>query len=247
MTNQTPIIKINPKRTLIILLLISALLVGMSIWGQYLKYFPGNYDIRGPFHEFLIDFLMHSFYTDSETNIPTFFNTIILFIPALLFGAIGVWKASIKDKFKIQWLILALIFVYLSMDEAAVLHEKLIPPMRDLFNYERFGGIFYFAWVIPGMAAVLLFCLAYLRFFLHLENKFKFLFFLSLAVYVAGVIGGEMLGGHFAGSIGFKNFTYASYTSLEESLEWIGCSLFIFTLLEYIKQYLPDGFTINPS
>ena len=245
--SKAPIIKINPSRVLIVLLAISAILVGLSIWGQYLKYYPESYDIKGPIHEFFLDLLMHSFYTDSETNIPTYFNTIILFIPALLFAIVGSWKAIAKDKFKLQWFGLAIIFVYLSMDEAAVLHEKLIAPMRDLFNYERFGGIFYFAWVIPGMAAVLLFCLAYLRFFLHLENKYKFLFFLSLAVYVAGVIGGEMLGGHFADTIGFKNFTYASYTSLEESLEWIGCSLFIFTLLDYIKQYLPEGFTINPS
>ncbi|MFN8381960.1 MAG: hypothetical protein U0V02_08480 [Anaerolineales bacterium] len=244
MSNSTPIVKINPKIILITLLVISALLVGLSIWGEYVKYF-GAGDIHGPIHEFLIDLLIHSFYTDSEANVPTYFNTIILFIPALLFAAIAAWKSSIKDKFKFQWLGLSLVFLYLSLDEASVLHEKLIPPMRAMFNYERFGGILYFAWVIPGMAAVLIFMLAYLRFFLNLENKYKFLFFLSLAVYVSGVIGGEMLSGHFAGTIGLKNFTYSTYTSLEESLEWIGCTLIIYSLLTYIQEYLPDGITIK--
>ncbi len=244
MSNPAPTIKVSPKGILTTLLFISALLVGMSIWGEYVKYF-GVGDIRGPIHEFLIDLLVHSFYTDAEANIPTYFNTIILFIPSLLFAAIAAWKYSVKDKFKLQWLGLSLIFLYLSLDEASVIHEKLIPPMRLLFNYERFGGIFYFAWVIPGLAAVFLFMLAYLRFFLHLENKYKILFFISLAVYVSGIIGGEMLSGHFAGTIGLKNFTYSTYTSLEESLEWIGCSLLIYSLLAYVQDYLPDGFTIK--
>lgn len=244
MSNTTPIIKVNPKGFLITLLVISAILVGFSIWGEYIKYF-GAGDIHGPIHEFLIDLLIHSFYTDAEANVPTYFNTIILFIPSSLFAIIAAWKYSVKDKFKLQWMGLSLIFLYLSLDEASVLHEKLIPPMRALFNYESFGGILYFAWVIPGMAAVLIFMLAYLRFFLNLENKYKFLFFISLAIYVSGVIGGEMVSGHFAGTIGLKNFTYATYTSIEESLEWIGCSLTIYSLLAYVQEYLPDGFIVK--
>lgn len=244
MSNDAATINISPKRTLIVLLVISAVLVCFSIWGEYIKYF-GVGDIRGPIHEFLLDVLMNSFYTDKEANIPTYFNTIILFIPSLLFAAAAAWKFSIKDKFKFQWLGLSLVFLYLSLDEASVLHEKLISPMRALFNYEQFGGILYFAWVIPGMTAVLLFMLAYLRFFLNLENKYKILFFISLVIYVSGIIGGEMLSGHFAGTIGLKNFTYSTYTSIEESLEWIGCSLLIYSMLEYFHQYLPNGLTIK--
>lgn len=244
MSIPAPIIKLNPRRILFTLIGICALLVCLSILGQYLRFYPGSIDMHGTFQEFIIDLLMHSFYTDAESNIPTYFNTIILFIPAMLFAIVGAWKYAIQDKFKFQWIGLSLIFIYLSMDEAAILHEKLINPMRELFNYERFGGIFYFAWVIPGIIAVLLFMLAYLRFFLHLENKYKILFFLSLGLYVGGIIGGEMLSGHFAGTIGFKNFTYAAYTSIEESLEWIGCSLLIYSLLQYIQQYLPEGITL---
>lgn len=245
MENSVPSIKLNPRKTLLVLFSIIILLVGLSIWGQYLKYFPQSFDMHGAWQEFGIDLLMRSFYTDSESNVPTYFNTIILFIPSMLLGIIGTWKTSIKDKFKLHWIGLSLIFLYLSLDEAAVLHEKLIEPMRSTFNFEGYYGIFYFAWVIPGMAAVLLFALAYLKFFLHLGTKYKLLFFFSLGIYVGGIIGGEMLSGHFAGSIGFKNFTYAMYTSLEESLEWSGCSLIIYSLLTYIQQYLPEGITLK--
>ncbi|MCE9647737.1 MAG: hypothetical protein K8S20_17215 [Chloroflexi bacterium] len=246
MPDTAPVtIKLNPKRILVLLMMIIAMLVCLSIWGQYLKYFPGAYDIHGPLHEFVLDLLMHSFYTDTEASVPTFFNTLLLFLPGLLFAVIGAWKSSINDKFKYQWMGLSLIFLYLSMDEAAVLHEKLIPPMRSLFNFEGYGGLFYFAWIIPGIAVILLFAIAYLRFFLHLENRYKLLFFFSLAIYVSGIIGGEMLSGHFAETIGLKNFTYAAYTSAEESLEWTGCSLTLYSLLLYIQQYLPEGFTVR--
>jgi hypothetical protein len=131
------------------------------------------------------------------------------------------------------------------MDEAAVLHERLIKPMRSVVNFEGYGGLFYFAWVIPGIVVVLLFLLAYLRFFLHLENKFKVLFFVSLGIYISGVLGGEMINGHFAETIGLKNFRYAMYTSLEEALELFGASMITYSLLTYIKQYIPDGVTFK--
>lgn len=244
MSNSTTI-KLNPKIVLTVLLTLSAILIGLSIRGQYLKYFPGTIDIHGAWGEFRLDFLMQGFYVDLEANIPSYFNTILLFIPALLLWGIATWKFSISDKFKIHWAGLAFIFLYLSIDEAAALHERLIKPMRSIVNFEGYSGLFYFAWVIPGIAVVILFLLAYLRFFFHLENKYKVLFFISIGIYVGGIIGGEMISGHYAETIGLRNFEYAMFTSLEESLEWIGCSLTIYSLLRYIQQYIPEGITFK--
>ncbi len=243
MTQQTPIIKLNPKRTLIFLFALVAALVGLSIWGQHIRFF-GVEDIRGYWHEFAIDMLMSSFYLDAESNIPTFTNALLLFIPALLLAGIGAWKNIVKDKFRFQWNTLALIFLMLSYDEVASIHERFIKPMRSIVGAE---GFFFFAWIIPGMIVVALFGIAFLTFFLHLETKFKLLFFFSLAVYISGVIGGEMVSGYFASSLGQKNYTYAVVASLEESVEMFGCSLIIYSLLEYIKHYLPEGLTFNPS
>ena len=245
MSEQTPTIKVNPNKILIVLLIVAGVLVSLSIWGQHIKYYPGSIDIRGPLHEYFLDLLMKGFYVDNEANIPTYFNTIILFIPSFLLAIIGAWKKTIGDKFRFAWIGLSIVFLLLSIDEAAVLHETLIKPMRSLFNYEGYGGLFYFAWVIPGLGAVLLFVITYFRFFLHLSNKYKILFAASLLIYVSGVIGGEMLSGHFADTIGFKNFIYAKYTSLEESLEWIGAIMIIYSLLRYMKEYLPEGIKIT--
>jgi hypothetical protein len=241
MTNQIPEIKINSKKVLIILIGVVFVLVGFSIWGQHIRFF-GVADIRGAWHEFLMDLLMSAFYLDAEGNIPSYWNALLLFIPSVLLGIIGAWKYSIKDKFRFHWFGLAFIFLLLSFDEAAVLHERLIKPMRAIAGAQ---GLFYFTWVIPGLIGVALFGLLYLIFFLHLDKKFKILFLLSLGVYIGGVIGGEMLSGYFAANLGQKNFTYAVITSLEESIEMIGCSLIIYSLLEYIKHYLPEGIIIK--
>jgi hypothetical protein len=243
MTNTTPTVKINSKYILIFLIAVIGLLVALSIWGQHMRFF-GVADIRGAWHEFVIDQMMVNFYLDFEGNVPTYINALLLFIPALLLAGIGAWKSAVKDKFRFHWNGLAFIFFILSVDETASFHEKLIKPMRAIFGSD---GIFYFAWIIPGMIAIALFGLTYLMYFLHLENKFKLLFFLSLAVYLGGVIGGEMVSGYFAANLGIKNYTYAVVASLEESIEMLGCSLIIYSLFEYIKHYLPEGLTFNPS
>ncbi len=243
MTNQNATITLNPKRILIALLILVAVIVGLSIYGQKVRFF-GVADIHGPWHEFILDQLMQNFYLDAEGNITTYINALLLFIPSLLLAAIGIWKISLKDKFRFHWIGLAMIFLYLSIDEAAVIHESLIKPMRAVFGA---NGFFYFAWVIPGVAVVAAFGLVYLMFFLHLDKKFKILFFFSLAVYIAGVIGGEMISGYFASGLGQKNFTYAVVASLEESIEYIGCSLIIYSLLKYIEHYLPEGITFKAS
>lgn len=243
MTNQNKTVVINPKKILIGLLTLIGILVALSIYGQRIRYF-GVSDIRGAWHEFWLDLLMQAFYLDAEGNISTHVNALLLFIPALLLVLISMWKYTSKDKFHLHWLGLGLIFLFLSFDEAASLHERLIKPMRAISNA---GGIFHFAWIIPGMLAVALFGLTFLAFFLHLDKKFKILFFISLAVYIGGVIGGEMVSGYFAANLGQKNFTYAIVASFEESIEMIGASLIIYSLFEYIKHYLPEGFTLKIS
>lgn len=243
MTNRSATVQFNPKKILIALLVMVAAIVGLSIYGQKIRFF-GVADIRGPWHEFILDQLMKSFYLNSEGNIVTFINALLLFIPSLILAAIGIWKISVKDKFRFHWAGLALIFLFLSIDEAAVIHENMIKPMRAIVGAE---GFFYFAWIIPGIIMVAAFGLLYLMFFLHLENKFKILFLFSLGVYISGVIGGEMISGYYAANLGLKNYTYAVVASLEESIEYIGCSLIIYSLLKYIEHYLPEGITFKSS
>ena len=214
------------------LLAITVLLTALGIWGQYLRCFPDVIqNISGPWYEFGLDFLSHEFDLNAEQNIPTYFNTLLLVISAALFGIIAAHKRGIKDKFRYHWTFLALLFLYLSVDETAVIHEKLIKPIRAAIGI---GNWFYFAWVVPAIIVLAVLALAYITFFLHLSTRFKILFFTSLFIYFAGAVGGEMLSGHFAEILGQRSFAFAVISSLEEAVELGGASLLIFALLKYM-------------
>jgi hypothetical protein len=112
MPNPTPAIKINPTRVFIFLLICTAIIVGLGIWGQYIRFYPGSLDMHGPWDEFWVDMLMHSFNMDAEANVPTYFNTILLFLPSLIMAAIASWKYIEKDRFRFHWAGLSLLFLY---------------------------------------------------------------------------------------------------------------------------------------
>ncbi|MEN9562834.1 MAG: hypothetical protein RIR73_1078, partial [Chloroflexota bacterium] len=75
MTNTSPTVKINSKYVLGFLFAVVILLVTLSIWGQHMRFF-GVTDIRGAWHEFIIDQMMVNFYLDFEGNVPTYINAL---------------------------------------------------------------------------------------------------------------------------------------------------------------------------
>lgn len=87
---------------------------------------------------------------------------------------------------------LALIFLYLSFDEAAGIHELTGPLLKKVINTK---GLFNFAWVILGIIMVFIFVVAYRRFIKSLPPKTRNLFIKAGITFVGGAIGMEMLGG----------------------------------------------------
>ena len=179
------------------------------------------------------------FYFDREDSLPTYYSALLLFGSALVLSIIAFLKRKEKDSFAVHWTILSFIFLALSIDEAVSFHEYLIEPLRANFQLD---GALRFPWVIAGGLFVLVFVFSYLKFFLALSKNMKILFFMSGAIYVLGVIGFEMIGGSiYKGSTGVsdKSLLYMVVMTTEETLEMLGISLFIITLLKYIKSYTP--------
>jgi hypothetical protein len=228
-------IKIKPARIAIILVILSIVLVGLSLAGQWFRLFPDSYSISGPTQEFFLDLFIDKFSVNTENNVATYFNTIILAIAALLIFVIASAKHAQKDKYRYEWSLLGLVFLYISIDEAAVIHEEFSRLFKDMPDV---NGWLHYKWVIPGSIAVVLLVLAFLRFFLHLEKRYKLLFFISSGIYLAGALGTELISGYYANQYGTKSFTYSAMTTMEESLEWFGVILLIFTLLKYIETHL---------
>ena len=61
--------------------------------------------------------ILYIFDMDTEYTVPSYFSTVIILIAALLLNTIATLKKRNGEAYALHWRILAIIFVYLSMDE----------------------------------------------------------------------------------------------------------------------------------
>jgi len=180
-------------------------------------------------HDYVFGFIP-MFDVDKESNIPTYLQGIFMLFCSLLLFTIAKFKSVSGERYIKHWYFLAAIFIYLSIDELVSIHELLILPLRIATDAK---GIFYFSWLIAFIPIVIIIGASYIHFLLHLNNKTRNLFIISAAFFLGGAIGMEMVGGAYLSSLGSKNYLYAVITLIEESLETIGITIFIFSLLDY--------------
>ena len=226
----------NPSEVARVLGTLAFLLVLASIGGQLTKYLLGQDRVYG---------LVCFFYVNEERNLPTFFSALLLLCAAILLMVIAILKKKQMDPDVFRWGILALGFLYMAIDEGFPIHEKLSAPVRGLLGDGPLG-IFYFAWVIPGIEVVLVLTLFFLRFLFRLPAKTRFTFMLAATLFIGGAIGMELVGGRYAELHGRENLTYSMIATVEESLEMAGVIVFICALLRYIADnYMEVRFQLD--
>ncbi len=175
-----------------------------------------------------------------ESNIPTWFSSILLFSASLLLVVITMIKKELNSKEKTYWGGLAAIFVLLSLDEIAQLHEL---SGKILGMFGRGTGIFYNMWVIVAGVVLVVFAALYFKFWWSLPQPTKKLFLIAALIYIGGAVGFEMLESLVHGSAMAK-YINPLFVAIEESMEMGGIILFIYTLLRYIKS---NGNTLQLS
>ncbi|MGB3681953.1 MAG: hypothetical protein WA990_05650 [Rubrobacteraceae bacterium] len=175
------------------------------------------------------------FELDSDQNIPTWYSSSMLLICAGLLAIIA--AAARRNIYRIQWIGLSLIFLYLSADEAASIHEKMSPAVERLIPISGFSD---YAWIFLYAPLVLIFALAYLGFLRALPAETKHLFILAGSLYVAGALGMEAIDGTYASIYGSSNVVYSLLTHIEEVLEMLGVVVFFYSLLLYISFYVRE-------
>ncbi len=230
------IILISPNRFLQILVFVIVFLMLASTAGSFLRLVPivDNY--------FLVEMresFIRLFNPNGEANIIAWYSSSALLLSSLLLGIITLSKKKNYDSYTLHWGILSLIFLYLSVDEAAIIHEMAVKPLRDLFDL---GGFFYYSWIIPAGIAVLIFGLAYVKFLTHLPSKTRWLFLVAGGIFVGGAIGLESISGlldhlYSQGRIASDEVVII-FETIEEFMEMMGIALFIYALLDYASSHL---------
>jgi hypothetical protein len=202
---------------------------------QYCKHVLGK--------DFLLG-LVPLFDLGTDNSIPTWYSSITLLICSILLTFIFVVKRASGDRFARSWGLLAFIFVFLSVDEVARIHETIGEVYALNISRPTNGWLFY-TWVIPGTAFVLVMAAAYLKFLVNLPARTRALFVISGAIYVGGALGIEMINARNAYLNPAGSFAQSMMTTLEEFFEMAGIAVFLYALLSYIAGQVPESRTLT--
>lgn len=184
-------------------------------------------------------------YLGAEMSLPNWLSTILLVACAAALLAVG--AAARRDRGR--WIGLAVIFVALSVDEAAALHDLASPLFSGVFVWlaHVVGGPFIglarkpnYGWEIPGAMFAIGVAAAYWPFLLRLPSRTRVLFMWSGAIYVGAAVGVDFVEGWYSGLHGAKNPTFVALVTAEESLEMVGVSLFLYAVLSHAEAELGE-------
>ncbi len=178
---------------------------------------------------------------NEEHNFPTAFASMTMLFAGCLLISIG--RNPSTEKFAKHWIALGVIFIYLAFDEYCMIHDGLSKHFEGMMGSYDF---LHFAWVVPYSVLLLVFAASFFKFFFALPWRFRFLFAASGIIFILGAMGFEMLGAPRSKHFGRTDLLYTTYSTIEESLEFIGILLFNYTLLAYIHERLPSRKQASP-
>ena len=162
--------------------------------------------------------LAKMFLVDHELNVPTLFSVLLLIQASLLS-----FVALRCERGNLFWGLLAVVFLALSLDEMASLHEQLIRPVREALGV---SGFLHFAWIIPGAVFVLILAILGVKWLRALPSDIRRGFIIAAALYLGAVFLLEAVGGWYGSRIGLHDTIWWLLTTTEETLEMLGLILF---------------------
>ena len=224
-TPAHPVVTIDPRGVALVLGLVAAALTLLSWAVLASRYFLDRGRLFGA---------VGLFDVDVENSVSTFFQAALLVCCAALLFLTAREERRRRGSHVTVWLADAGVFAYLAVDEASTIHELLIVPIDRALDV---GGFLSFGWVIPFGVLVLAFVAINLRLLRTLDGSTRRRFLIAGALYVAGAIGMEMIGGRWSDVHGFDNAVYRMLmTTPEETLEAAGLVLFVFALLDRLGR-----------
>ncbi|MBC7814119.1 MAG: hypothetical protein H7175_23395 [Burkholderiales bacterium] len=223
---ETNTITLSPRRIALSMNVIVIVLIGISAAIRYYQSLPNYVNPYG------FTIILNA---NQEASIPTWYSVF-----AMVFCAALLWLIAAGHKrdagrerlgFVLHWRVLALIFIYLALDDSSELHERTAEPLRLLLNT---SGALYFSWVIPGMIFAGLVALAYLPMLRRLPRRTTAIIMIGGAIFVSGAIGLEMVSAVETSAEGGGGALTRALGPVEELFEMAGIAVFAYGLLDYL-------------
>lgn len=187
--------------------------------------------------------LLPLFDMNKEANPPTFFAAVLLLTLAVLSLALAFRGdrrvASVSDRARRLWLLIALGASYLAYDELFMVHERMNVVTTE---WAARVGVWvpHWAWVVPAAGALLV-GVVFAKPLLHtLQQDTRRRLLLAAVVFLSGALGVETLGGQWYEVHG-RGAVYSSITLIEESLEMSGCLMAIRAMLAELATPHAEG------
>lgn len=182
---------------------------------------------------------------DSDLSLPAWYSALTLLFASILLAVIAHAKRGSENSIYVRhWAILAAIFLFLCCDEMLRLHERmalsLLLPSLEALGYTP-SGIFYYSWTLVYLPLLVVFCLAYLRFWKNLPARIRSLFLAAGTVFVGGAIGVEMFGSWYESTFGQGGAVLLLAAQVEELMEMVGVIIFVYALMTYLASHLRVG------
>lgn len=186
----------------------------------------------------------------NDASLAAWYSSLLFMLCSILLAAIAAlsWRNP-SGRYTLHWVGLSGIFLLMSADEIARLHESVGGAAeRVLVEYTGFApeGVLYFFWVVPAAVFILVIGLAYIRFLIHLPIGTLALFVVAGTIFVGGSIGLEMVQASLTSSSAelaqnVEPEHGASWwivrLSLEELLEFVGVLVFCYALFSYLGSH----------
>jgi hypothetical protein len=186
--------------------------------GQLSKYLLGHDTVLG---------FVPEFYLGYESNIPTYFSSMLWLFAAFLSGMIACAERTKRTSESRYWLGVAVVSLYLSLDEAGSLHERVI----DRVPYQ--------IWLVPTLIFMLAFLVIYAGFVWKLPTNVRKLMVIGAIVFSAGAFAVELVGVLCFHRQAGDGLGEAMYSTLLESLEIAGALLITYSLHTYLTLRHP--------
>jgi hypothetical protein len=171
---------------------------------------------------------------DGEWNLPAIYQALSMLACATLLWLIARAEQLGGSRLARRWRLLSLLFVGLALDELLGFHEALNAHLQ-LGAMSRFTR---FSWVAVGAAFAAAVALLFSGFLVRLPAATRRGLLLAGAIFLAGSLGVEAVGGHLSRTLGQDSLVYLATVDIEEALEMAGIVVFLYTLLAHLRRIL---------
>ena len=174
---------------------------------------------------------------DDEATLPNWFSTTQLFLIGAVFWRRGRQTLPFTHPSRTFWYLAAAVFVFLSLDEAAAVHEKMTHVLKQFFWVPRFNGdhgIWIPFYVTVSVVAVIATKSQLQAIWKQGRHEF-ILMGVGALVFLAGAVGLEIISYQYLRE-GAPSMWYHAEVALEELFEMSGASLILYGAIQYSRH-----------